>query len=148
MYDFVDRPVGQLQPGGRLLLWSMRRWIHAASQKSCPPGALAPAFARHGVLPALPHVHALLAELNHQARRKISLSPLAHQMIEDDEAVLLQLCRDADRDPPRAKATLALLLDEEAIGPAFSALLNAVARFRDAGLGNVAMMPDGIADAR
>lgn len=148
MYDFVDRPVGQLEPGGRLLLWAMRRWIHAASQKTCPPGALAPAFARHGVLPALPHVHTLLAELNRQARRSISLSPLAYHLIGDDEAVLLQLCRDADLDPPRAKATLALLLEEEAIGTAFSALLSAVARFRDVGLGDVAMMPDRIADIR
>ena len=148
MYDFVDRPVGQLLPGGRLLLWAMRRWILAASQKTCPPGALAPAFAHRGVLPALPHVHALLAELNRQARRSISLSPLAHHLIGDDEAVLLQLCRDADLDPPRARATLALLLDEEAVGAAFSALLSAVSRLRDGALGEVAMMPDRIADAR
>ncbi len=125
----------------------MRRWIHAASQKTCPPGALAPAFARHGVLPAVPHVHALLAELNRQARRSISLSPLDYHLI-GDEAVLLQLCRDADLDPPRAKATLAHLLDEEAIGSAFSALLSAVARLRDGGLSNVAIMPERIADGR
>ncbi|HLY88226.1 MAG TPA: hypothetical protein VKQ27_04515, partial [Acetobacteraceae bacterium] len=139
--------VGQLQPGGRLLLWAMRRWIHAASQKTCPPGALAPAFARHGVLPALPHVHALLTELNCQARRRINLAPLAHHLIGDDEAVLLQLCRDANLTPPRAKATLALLLDEEAIGAAFNALLIMVARLRDAGLGDVTIVPDGIAGA-
>ncbi len=147
MYDFVDRPVGQLEPGGRLLLWAMRRWIHAASQKKCPPGALAPAFARHGVLPALPHVHTLLAELNRQARHTIRLAPVAYHLIGDDEAVLLQLCRGADLDPPHAKATLTLLLKEESIGTAFSALLSTVAQFRDSGLGDVAIMPDRIADA-
>ncbi len=126
----------------------MRRWIHAASLRTNPPGVLASTFARHGVLPAPPHVNALLADLNLRARRSIILSLLAHHLIGDDKAVLLQLCRDAHLNPPRANATLALLLDDEAIGNEFGALLSAVARFRDGGLCDVAIMPGGIADVR
>lgn len=148
MYDFVDRPVAQLRPAGRLLLWSMRRWTHAIHARSCPPGALASIFARYGVLPALPHIHMLLTELNQQARRSISLSPVAHQLIGDDEAVLLQACRDAELDPPKARTTLTLLLTEDAVEGAFSALLSAVARLREGGLYCVDIRSDGIADAR
>jgi hypothetical protein len=144
MYDFVDRPVSRLGSGGRFLLWAMRGWIHAATRGICPPGALAPAFARHGVLPALPHVHMLLVELNRRAIRKIAFAPLAHCFVCDDEAVLLQLCRDAAEHPARAKATLALMVEEEAVGNAFTSLLAAVARLEDGGLGRVDFPADGV----
>jgi len=44
MYDLIDRPVMQLAPGGRFLVWAMRGWIQSATRGHCPPGALAPAF--------------------------------------------------------------------------------------------------------
>jgi len=144
MYDFVDRPVASLTPGGRFLLWAMRGWIHAASAGHCPPGALAPAFARHDVLPALPHLHLLLAALNEQATRRVAFAPLAHCRIGDDEAVMLQLCRDATDDPIRARATLALLLDEDALGVAFTALLTTIERLRDGALDIVAFAQQGV----
>jgi hypothetical protein len=143
MYDLIDRPVMQLAPGGRFLIWAMRGWIQSATRGNCPPGALAPAFARHGVLPALPHLHMMLAELNRRATRKIAFSPLACRFIGDDEAVLLQVCRDTTQDAPRARATLALLLEEEAVGPAFTALLAAMAFLRDGGLDEIALQQDG-----
>lgn len=139
MYDFVDRPVARASYGGRFLLWSMRAWIGAAMRGTCPPGALAPAFARHAALPALPHLHQLLASLNADARHEISFAPLGHCRIVEDEAVLLQLWRDATEAPPRARATLGLLLEAESVGAAFAALLSAVARLADAGLDEVAM---------
>ncbi len=148
MYAFVDRPVARLAPGGRFLLWAMRGWIHAASNGRCPPGALAPAFARHGVLPALPHVHTLLAELNRRANRKIAFAPLAHGTIGDDEAVLLQICHDVEACPPRARATLSLLLEEEALEHAFTALLTAVGRLHDGGLGVTGWKSGGVAGPR
>jgi len=33
MYDFIDRPVTDLGHGGRLLIWSMRSWVQAMSEK-------------------------------------------------------------------------------------------------------------------
>lgn len=144
MYDFVDRPVSRLAHGGRFLLWAMRGWIQAASTGSCPPGALAPAFARHHVLPALPHLHMFLAELNRRALRQVAFSPLAACCISDDEAVLLQLCRDAGADPVRARATLTLLLEEEAVEGAFESLLTLMARLENGSLHTVALIADGV----
>lgn len=140
MYAFVDQPVTDLSRGGRFRLWAMRGWIHAAARGICPPGQLAPGFARAGALSALPHVHRLLAELNHRARGEIAFAPLDYQRVSDDEAVLLQLWRDATADPPRAQETLVLLLDAESVAPAFEALLAASARLDEAGVGTVDMM--------
>lgn len=143
MYDLIDRPVMQLAPGGRFMIWAMRGWIQSATRGTCPPGALAPAFARHGVLPALPHLHMMLAELNRRSTRQIAFSPLACHYIGDDEAVLLQVCRDATEAPPRARATLTLLLEEEAVGPVFSALIAAMAFLREGGFDAIALQQDG-----
>jgi hypothetical protein len=126
-----------LSPTGRFLLWAMRGWIRAATGGSCPPGALAPAFARHGVLPALPHLHLLLIALNRSATRKIAFAPLPHLTVSDDEAVLLQLCRDAGVQPTRARDTLALLLEGEAVENAFATLLSLIARLKEGGLSEI-----------
>ncbi|WBO21511.1 hypothetical protein [Sphingomonas abietis] len=142
MYDLIDRPVALLAPGGRFMLWAMRGWIQSATKGHCPPGALAPAFARHGALPALPHFHMLLAELNHRAIRQIAFSPLPCGLIGEDEAVLLQLCRDACDNPPHARATLELLLEEEAVGTAFGALLSATTKLKEVGLADIAFEQD------
>lgn len=143
MYDLIDRPVALLAPGGRFLLWAMRGWIQSATRGTCPPGALAPAFARHGVLPALPHLHMLLVELNRSATRRVAFAPLACATIGDDEAVMLQVCRDATQNPPRARATLELLLDEEVVGGAFSALLSIVSRLKEGGLDDISFQESG-----
>jgi hypothetical protein len=137
MYDLLDRPVTSLSPGGRFILWAMRGWIRSATMGHCPPGALAPAFARHGVLPALPHLHVLLAELNRRATRKVAFAPLPHPRIGDDEAVLLQMCRDAQDMPCRARATMELMVEEEAVSGAFTALLTFVSLLREADLDGV-----------
>lgn len=148
MYDFVDRPVAALGGGGRFLLWAMRGWIHAASHGNCPPGALAPAFARHTVLPALPHLHVMMAELNQRAIGPIAFAPLAHCRIGEHEAVLLQICRDSDTTPLRAEKTLELLLEPEAVGTTFTAMIGMLGHLRDAGLSDIAIVPARVAGGR
>jgi hypothetical protein len=148
MYDFVDRPVEQLGHGGRFLLWAMRGWIHSASKGNCPPGTLAPAFAHHGVLPALPHVHRLLGELNRRALGTIAFLPLRYALIGEDEAILLQMWRDATENPLRAEATLELMLEPEAVGGAFTALIAATVKLGEAGLGTVTFPADGVKSPR
>lgn len=144
MYEFVDQRVAMLSPAGRFLLWAMRGWIRAATSGSCPPGALAPAFARHGVLPALPHLHLVLVALNRSATRKIAFAPLPHTIVGDDEAVLLQLCRDAGEQPARARDTLALLLEEEVVETAFAALLSSITYLKDGGLSDIFLSQEGL----
>jgi hypothetical protein len=146
VYAYVDRPVTELGDGGRFLLHAMRGWLHAASRGQCPPGLLAPLFARAGALPALPAVNRLMVELNASARDKVAFLPVCAGVIGDDEAVLLQLWHDARLDPPHAQRTLALLLQPEATG-AFDALLTASARLGEAGLADFAMRVDAIPGA-
>jgi hypothetical protein len=148
MYNFVDRPVAQLGLGGRFLLWAMRGWIQSASTGNCPPGSLAPAFAKHGVLVALPHFHRLMGEMNRRAKGTISFLPLNYCRIGEDEAVLLQLWRDATDAPPRAQATLGLLMEAEAVGASFSALLSSAARLGEAGLGEIGIAAAGVSGNR
>ncbi len=148
MYDLIDQPVARLAPGGRFLLWAMRGWIQSANKGHCPPGALAPAFAKHGVLPALPPFHMLLADLNRRAVREIGFAPLACSMIGDDEAVLLQLCRDALVHPSRARATIELLLEEDAVGSTFGNLLSAMTQLQEGGRGDILCQQDHAARSR
>lgn len=144
MYAFVDRPVERLSDAGSFLLHAMRSWIQAAAQRSCPPGALAPAFARVGALAALPNVHRVMADLNLHARQRVAFMPLCCGTIGEDEAVLLQLWRDTRTDPARAQETMALLLETDAVASAFDALLGAVARLADAGLAQVSIAMDAV----
>jgi hypothetical protein len=126
----------------------MRGWIHAASHGNCPPGALAPAFARHTVLPALPHLHVMMAELNRRATGQIAFLPLAHCRIGEDEAVMLQACHDADTLPLRAEKTFELLLEPEAVGPAFTAMIGLLAHLREAGLSDIAIVQARVSGPR
>lgn len=64
MYAFLDRSIDELGDGSRFVLWAMRGWIYMLAQRKCPPALLAPAFARMGVLPALPDFHKSMILLN------------------------------------------------------------------------------------
>lgn len=61
MYDFVDRSVTSLDPRGRLLIWSMRRWVQALAERACPPNAIGPAFAKWNMIGAPSTITALLS---------------------------------------------------------------------------------------
>jgi hypothetical protein len=134
MYAFVDQPVDRLSPRSAFLLWAMRGWIHAATKGLCPPGQLAAGFAGVGALPALPPVHRLLALLNRHAHGELGLAPLGFGRVTEDEALLLQLWEDGRVAPARARATLDLLMDPEAVAEATELLLTGAARLAGAGL--------------
>ena len=116
MYQFVDRPVGALCAGSRLLLWAARGWAHARAAGTCPPGAIAPAFLHCGAIAALPDLHRLLLLLEGEDGEALALPPLGSAVVDDVEAVLLQLWADALVRPRRARATLALMLADEGDG--------------------------------
>lgn len=139
MYDLLDQPIGRLSLAGRLTLWSLRGWVSAIEARCCPPATIAPVLAQHGVLPALPHLHEFLSLLNQRGSRGISLAPPACGMIGDDEAVLLGIFRNATAAPAVARATLALLLDEEDTEKAFVAVLALTGIFHQAGMERITL---------
>lgn len=135
MYDFVDRPVECLGNGGRFLLWAMRGWIHSTGRGSCAPAALTRGFAGVGALIALPDFHLAMALLNREARQCLNLAPMACAQIAEDEALLASLWRHAalGRDAT-LRATLALIVDEDAVAPTAQALTTAAERLATVGL--------------
>lgn len=112
MYDFVDRPVSALSPGSRLLLWATRGWTLARINGTCPPGAIAPAFLHCGAITALPELHKFLLLLEAGDDERLDVGPLGAATIGDTEAVILRLFADALSHPHRARATLALMLND------------------------------------
>jgi hypothetical protein len=134
MYAFVDRPVESLCNSGRFMLWAMRGWARAASQRTCPPQAMANAFSRMGALPAMPDFHIAMALINRDALEKLAVAPIEHPHIIEDEAVLIGIWRGlASADPDRTRATLALLVRKESVQPIARAMSAAAAKLVAAG---------------
>lgn len=135
MYGFVDQPINRLSHGSRFILWAMRAWIHAMGRKNCPPGVLAPAFAKMQVLPALPDLQIVMVFLNRDALEKRTFSPIECPHIAEDEAVMLALWRDiALGDVANAGITLAMLVEEQAIAPILQAMEALAAKLAEAHL--------------
>lgn len=134
MYLFIDQRITRLAPGSRLVLWAMRSWVRALAARQCPPGAIAPGFIHCRAIDALPAFHQLMVMLNSHALDMIRVAELAHPRVAELEALMLRLWADAQADPTKARATLRLILDEEAVEPALEALLAASARLATAGL--------------
>jgi hypothetical protein len=124
MYDFIDQRVTSLDNGGRFLIWSMRNWVTALSQQQCPPNAVGPAFAKWGMIGALPHFHMAMMVLSREALQTLKFSPLNCQVIVEDEALMLGLFRSVACDPPdRLRETLELIVDKDAVPKLIKALV-------------------------
>jgi hypothetical protein len=149
MYSFIDQPAALLGKGSRFVLWAMRGWGQAMQQGLCPPGALAPAFAKMGVLQALPHFHMAMALLASDGIAHDGLAGLHDPLILEEEAVLLGLWRDIEAGASeRAQATLALLVDEGTAAPILRAMGLATALFREMGYAPTGLLNDVAKAAR
>ena len=138
MYDFLDQRVTSLDNGGRFLIWSMRRWVEAVSLRQCPPSAVAGAFAKWGMIAALPDFHRFMVLLGKDGLQTFSFRPLACHCVAEDEALLLSLFRAMrDTRPDQVKSTMDLLVSDEAAGPLLLAVTG-IARQ----LGRVELIPE------
>ena len=116
MYDFVDRPVTSLDPGGRFLVWAMRSWVHSLHGQRCPAGAIAPAFARWKMIAGLPHFHTMMLLLNHEALEDLSFGPLPCNRVREHEALVISLIYGMRMSRPVAvRKTLALVVNDAAV---------------------------------
>lgn len=89
MYEFVDRPLGQLNSNGSMMLQAMRLWVSHASQGRCCCTQLRDVFAAKGFTPGPPGFGAMMQALQRGARRNIVFLPPDCAKIGEDEAVLL-----------------------------------------------------------
>lgn len=132
MYQFIDRPVTDLDSGSRFLVWSMRSWAATCSGKRCQAAAIGPAFARWRMIDGLQPFHRAMLVLNGYSLEGISFHPLRCNRVAEHEAILLELVGRLTRgEAIIARETLKLLVEEEWVGDclaAFCALANAMER--------------------
>ncbi|MFZ5700752.1 MAG: hypothetical protein ACOY4P_05295 [Pseudomonadota bacterium] len=134
MYAFVDRPVECLCNGGRFLLWAMRGWAQAVERGTCPTMALARGFTGLGAMAMLPDFHIAMALLNRDGRDKIAVAPMKCLHIVEDEAILIGIWRDLSLgDIDRARATLKLMVSDDAVMPISRTMITATAKLLLAG---------------
>lgn len=113
MYDFIDQRMTTLDRGGQFLVWSMRNWVLAIQNRQCPPNAIGPAFAKWGLITALPHFHLAMMILSKDGLNQLQFSPVGCVQVSDDEAMLLALFRSLRDDrPDQVSAMIDLLVPE------------------------------------
>lgn len=140
MYDLIDRRVDALGQGSRFALGAMRTWVATMGRRNCPASALGPAFARMGLIAALPDVHLAMALLNRDALERFEFAPVPHPRITEHEALLLGLWRDmAAGRRAIARDTLGLMVEEDSIDPILTAIHAVAVR-----LIALDMAPDGL----
>lgn len=91
MYEFVDRPVTSLDHGGRFLVWSMRSWVKAMGERSCPAGAIAPAFGQWRMLSGLQPFLRIMALFNRHGLENFQFCALPCNHVSEHEAIIVSL---------------------------------------------------------
>lgn len=123
MYDFLDQRVSTLDRSGQFLIWSMRNWVLAVHNRQCPPNAIGSAFAKWGMIAALPHFHKMMLILSKEGLSTLQFSPVGCPHISDDEAMMLSLFSSLrDAAPQQVRDMAELLVTEGFVGPFLAAL--------------------------
>jgi hypothetical protein len=135
MYDFIDRKVGDLDEGGRFLLWSVRFWVRAMSRKTCPTIEVGTAFRQRGLSEALPHFNMTMLILNRHALDNLGFGPVPCGSVHEGEALLLGIfSRMRDASESDMRDTLRLMVDKEWVGPLLAAITALAFDLAEAGL--------------
>lgn len=117
MYQFVDRDLDNIDAGSRFLVWSMRAWVTSMTQRTCPAHALAPAFARWRMIGGLQAFHRTMLMFNRDALETFGFAPIACGHVSEHEALILSLVVTLrGGNSTRARDTLELMVQEEAVG--------------------------------
>lgn len=135
MYSFVDRPLAQLDPGCRFLVWSMRAWVSTISQRQCPARLLAPAFAKWRMIGGLQPFHRTMLLFNRDGLETFAFCPPACTHVSEHEALILGLVTGLrQRGPLQARATLELMVAEDGVGDLLESLSQLGAAMAVAGI--------------
>lgn len=123
MYEFLDRPVTSLDPGGRFLVWSMRSWVKAMGERMCPATVVGGAFARWNAIRGLQPFLKMMTIFNRTGLETFHFCSLPCNHVSEHEAIILSLvCSLRDSRPDSVRDTLALLVEEDSIGELIDAL--------------------------
>ena len=94
MYEYVDRPIQQLDYPSRFFVWSMRQWVFANINKRCPCSTLGPAFTKWNMIEALPDFSMAMAHLNESAQEQLVFGQPSCGAVHEIEAILLAVHRE------------------------------------------------------
>lgn len=134
MYDYLDQPVGMLNPGSRFVLNAMRVWVNAVRQRLCPPRALMAAIPQPELFPAVGDLHRTMLTLHHFGCSSMPFGALDFPTVTEGEAIMLTLWASISADQPeRTQALLDYLVSEAATAPMQAAMVRAAACFRPLG---------------
>ena len=124
MYAFLDRPVSDLDQGGRFLVWSMRSWVRAMSTRTEPAQALGPAFARWNASQGLRHFQLLMQLFNRSGRETFQFCAIPCNHVSEHEALILSLicARRRNLDADSVRETVAMLIERDRIADMLNAL--------------------------
>lgn len=135
MYHYVDRKVATLDQGGRFLIWAMRNWVFAVSERRCALPAIGPAFFKHGMEEAASCFHMAMMILNREALLTLRFAPLHCAVVGEDEALLLHLFATAGADMDGVTVpTLELMVQAVSVPALHRALVGVAGHLHDAGL--------------
>ena len=144
MYQFVDRDLDSVDCGSRFLVWSMRAWVTSMTQRTCPAHTLARAFARWRMIGGLQAFHRTMLMFNRDALETFGFAPLSCDRVSEHEALILSVVvMLRGGHPGAARATLELMVQEEAVGDMLEALSVLGATMAVAGI-----FPGSTVDAR
>lgn len=135
MYDFLDRPLTELNGGARFFIRAMRQWVRAMYDRQCPASAIAGAFRDGGLLGGLHSFLRMMALFNRHGRENFQFCALDCNHVSEHEAILTSLvCDIRNGQAATAGATLKLLVGGEAIGDLVGALSDLSTQMACAGL--------------
>lgn len=135
MYAFVDRRIIDLDLGSRILIGSMRQWVVAMRARRCAVDAIAGTFAKWGAMRGLQPFLRMMATLNRHGLENFEFGPPSCMHVSEHEAIVVQLVVALHSQRAEAvRHTLALILEEDAIGPMLIALTRLDEAFVSAGL--------------
>ncbi len=123
MYEFVDRPLTSLDPGGRFLVWSMRSWVKAMGERTCPATVVGGAFCKWNMIRGLQPFLKMMTIFNRTGLETFHFCALPCNHVSEHEAIILSLvCSLRDRRPDSVRDTLTLLIEEDGVGELIDAL--------------------------
>lgn len=123
MYDFLDRPVTELDDGGRFLIWSMRSWVKAMGDRICPATVVGAGFARWNMIGGLQPFLRMMTLFNRNGLETFQFCALPCNHVSEHEAIIVSLlCSLGDGRPETAHGTLALLVEDDSVGECLDAL--------------------------
>jgi hypothetical protein len=117
MYDLLDRSPCELHGEPRLILMSLRLWVRALKDKTCPLRGIEPVLARFAAANALWPLHNYFYWTASHATRKLHVECCARGAVSEDEALMISAIRTSS-SPDAIETCLKSLIEPIALSSA------------------------------